>query len=399
MLIKNTKSILNTFIIIFFIFSIKFCLAQEDYRGTLLSSNDKAVFYIGHDNKKYNFLDTQTYNSWFDKFDYIKFVDKNIIDSFEFGGMVRYKPSKYEKQIENLTTGTIVKNINTNEFYYIENNFKRPFLNADSFLINSFDFNYFVEMDLSNYKNGLFIDKKDNSLRNFSKFSIPLIKNYDSDKDGLNDYDEEYFYYTDYNIKDTDGDKISDGDEIKKNLSPINKNKKLIEVDTDSDELNDFFELAYKTDLKNPDSDEDSYTDGDEVKNNYDPTSNTNKKQEKLIKVDIKNQTLEYYSGEKLLDSFLISSGIKGMDTPLGDFKVLDKVLSKQYGGAGYNFYYPNTKWNLHFTTKKYRYYIHGAYWHNNFGHKMSHGCVNVSYADMEPLYSWTDVGTKIMIK
>ncbi|HNV97123.1 MAG TPA: L,D-transpeptidase family protein [bacterium] len=399
MSIKTIKNLLNFFIVIIFLFSIKLCVAQEDYRGTLLSSDDRAVFYIGANNKKYNFLDAETYLSWFDKFDYIKIVDKNIIDSFEFGGMVRYKSGKYQKQIENLKTGTIVKNIDTNEFYYIENGFKRPFLNADSFLINNFDFNYFVETDLSNYKNGLIINKKDDSLINFSKFSIPLVKNYDSDKDGLSDYDEEYFFYTDYNNKDTDGDKINDGDEVKKNLSPIDKNKKLIEIDTDNDGLNNFFEIAYKTDLKNPDTDGDGYKDGDEVKNNYDPNSNTNKKQEKLIKIDIKTQKLEYYSEEKLLDSFLISSGIRGMDTPLGNFKVLDKILSKQYGGRGYDFYYPNTKWNLHFTTQKYRFYIHGAYWHNNFGKKMSHGCINVSYADMEPLYSWADIDTKIIIK
>lgn len=29
----------------------------------------------------------------------------------------------------------------------------------------------------------------------------------------------------------------------------------------------------------------------------------------------------------------------------------------------------------------------------------MSHGCVNVSYADMEKLYNWADEGTKIIIE
>lgn len=385
-------------VFLFFLF-IKTCSAQDDYRGTLISSNDRAVFYIGNDNKKYNFLDDETYSSWFDKFDYIKLVDKSTVDSFELGGMVRHKPGKYENLNIILTTGTIAKNINTNGYYYIENGLKRPFLSAQAFLDNGFDFDNYVETDLSNYEDGLIIDKKEDSLRNFSKFSIPLIKNYDSDYDGLFDYDEHYFYYTKYNEKDTDKDKISDGDEIKKNMSPIYKNKKLIEVDFDGDGLNDFFELAYKIDLKNPDSDGDSYKDGEEFKNGYDPSTSDNEKHEKLIKVNLKTQYLEYYYGDKLLDSFYISSGIRGMDTPVGEFKVLNKVPSKQYGGTGYDFYYPNTKWNLHFTTKKYRYYIHGAYWHNNFGKKMSHGCVNVSYDDMEALYMWADIGTKIIIK
>ena len=71
---------------------------------------------------------------------------------------------------------------------------------------------------------------------------------------------------------------------------------------------------------------------------------------------------------------------------------------SKNYGGKGFDYSYPNTKWNLHFYTGTLGFYIHGAYWHNNFGKRMSHGCVNVSYANMERLYNWADVGTKITI-
>jgi len=39
---------------------------------------------------------------------------------------------------------------------------------------------------------------------------------------------------------------------------------------------------------------------------------------------------------------------------------------------------------------------LHGAYWHNNFGHPMSHGCVNMKIADAEKIYYWTNpnVGT-----
>ena len=44
---------------------------------------------------------------------------------------------------------------------------------------------------------------------------------------------------------------------------------------------------------------------------------------------------------------------------------------------------------------KGFNYYIHGAYWHNKFGKQMSHGCVNVSYANMEGLYQWAEKGDK----
>jgi lipoprotein-anchoring transpeptidase ErfK/SrfK len=91
---------------------------------------------------------------------------------------------------------------------------------------------------------------------------------------------------------------------------------------------------------------------------------------------------------------FKISSGIKRLPTPAGTFRILEKVPLKTYAGERY--YYPNAKWNLRFLK---RYYIHGAYWHNNFGQPMSHGCVNVAYKDMESLYEFADVGTLVTIK
>ena len=32
---------------------------------------------------------------------------------------------------------------------------------------------------------------------------------------------------------------------------------------------------------------------------------------------------------------------------------------------------------------------LHGAYWHNNFGHPMSHGCVNEPLADAAKIFDW----------
>jgi len=221
----------------------------------------------------------------------------------------------------------------------------------------------------------------------------------DSDGDGLSDSDEETVYYTNKNLADTDADKYDDAKEIKYGYSPlVGDGKKMTEVDTDKDYLNDKFELAIGTDLKNPDTDGDGFLDGTEVAAGYDPLSDSHQKIDKLIKVDLKTQHLWYYFGDKLMSDFPISSGVTSMPTPKGEFKILDKVLIKHYGGAGYNFDYPNTKWNLHFTTGKYRYYIHGAYWHNKFGQPMSHGCVNVEYQNMEPLYWFSQIGTKVVI-
>jgi hypothetical protein len=118
---------------------------------------------------------------------------------------------------------------------------------------------------------------------------------------------------------------------------------------------------------------------------------------EKRIEISLDNQTLVYSEGERTIKEIKISSGLKGTPTPVGEFEVLEKIPVVNYVGPGYNL--PNTKWNLMFKRNPTgNYYIHGAYWHNKFGQPLSHGCINVSYAEMEALYDWAEPGTKITI-
>lgn len=176
-------------------------------------------------------------------------------------------------------------------------------------------------------------------------------------------------------------------------------------LDSDHDGLSDYDEIyIYHTDPHNPDSDGDGYSDGDEVTHNYDPnkpTDNSNPAVDKLakhIEVDLNTQTLTYFLGPYQIARILVSTGVKGLSTPPGDYTILKKIPVVDYKGATYNF--PHTRWNMMFKEQKVgNLYIHGAYWHHNFGHVMSHGCVNVSYTDVEPLYDWADVGTVVTIQ
>ena len=114
---------------------------------------------------------------------------------------------------------------------------------------------------------------------------------------------------------------------------------------------------------------------------------------EKRIDIDLSEQRLRYYYGDIEVGNILISSGVKRYPSPKGEFVIQKKIPVMRYRGKGYN--YPNTKWNMLFYKN---YFIHGAYWHNNFGHPMSHGCINVAYKDMEQLYAFAEVGTKVYI-
>jgi hypothetical protein len=182
-------------------------------------------------------------------------------------------------------------------------------------------------------------------------------------------------------------------------LMPIRGFAQTTPTDSDNDGLSDGDEVnIYHTNPQVSDTDEDGYLDGDEVKYNYDPNSKTDDKLEKKIVVALADQSLSYRLGDYIVGGFKISSGLQKTPTPTGSYEILVKKPMVSYTGADYN--YKNTRWNMLFKKgSPLGYYIHGAYWHNNFGEPMSHGCINVSYQNIEPLYNWADVGTKVIIQ
>jgi hypothetical protein len=109
----------------------------------------------------------------------------------------------------------------------------------------------------------------------------------------------------------------------------------------------------------------------------------------KHIYVDLSTQTLYAYEGsEKIMQAF-ISSGKWGR-TPVGNFNIWEKLpVTRMAGGEGADYYdLPNVQWVMYFHND---FGFHGAYWHNNFGHPMSHGCVNMRLVDAKQLYDWAD--------
>lgn len=114
----------------------------------------------------------------------------------------------------------------------------------------------------------------------------------------------------------------------------------------------------------------------------------------KQVIVDLSEQRLYAYEHGMLVKTFLISSGLPGYDTPTGSFHISQKIYSKLYSGPTY--YFPNTLWNMRFDGPR---LLHGAYWHNSFGKRKSHGCVNISYPNAAWLYSWAPIGTSVIVQ
>lgn len=109
--------------------------------------------------------------------------------------------------------------------------------------------------------------------------------------------------------------------------------------------------------------------------------------------VDLSDQRMYAYEGDTLVNSFVISSGTWQTPTLVGRFKVWVKLKSAPMSGPGY--YLPNVPHIMYYDGD---YGIHGAYWHNNFGVPMSHGCINLSLPDAEWAYNFASVGTVVNI-
>jgi lipoprotein-anchoring transpeptidase ErfK/SrfK len=57
----------------------------------------------------------------------------------------------------------------------------------------------------------------------------------------------------------------------------------------------------------------------------------------------------------------------------------------------------PGVPWDLYFTVDGA--VIHGAYWHEEFGQRWSHGCVNLPPDQAEKLYKWADIGMSVLVQ
>ena len=113
----------------------------------------------------------------------------------------------------------------------------------------------------------------------------------------------------------------------------------------------------------------------------------------KYIDIDLSEQKLYAFDGMTLVNSFLISSGVASHPSPIGTFAIYSRSRSVLMAGPGY--YLPNVEWVNRFTGP---YSIHGTYWHNNFGHPMSHGCINASNGNAQFIFDWAPIGTPVII-
>ncbi len=106
------------------------------------------------------------------------------------------------------------------------------------------------------------------------------------------------------------------------------------------------------------------------------------------IDVDLGEQVLVAYRGEQPVFATLISSG-RSHGTPMGNYPVWAKVASMDMANQPYEdrpYLVQGVPWVLLFQGHN---ALHGAYWHDGFGRKKSHGCVNLAPLDARWIFEW----------
>jgi lipoprotein-anchoring transpeptidase ErfK/SrfK len=120
---------------------------------------------------------------------------------------------------------------------------------------------------------------------------------------------------------------------------------------------------------------------------------------EKWIDVNLTRKTLVAMEGDKMVYAALVSPGKKSPNkakdhsTVKGTFRIREKHIAVTMDGDG------TAAGDLPYSIEDVpfveyfegSYALHAAFWHNNFGHEMSHGCVNLSPLDAKKIFFWTE--------
>jgi len=107
------------------------------------------------------------------------------------------------------------------------------------------------------------------------------------------------------------------------------------------------------------------------------------------VDVDLGQQVLALMEGSEPTFVTMVSTGDVNWDTPQGVFRIYDKMIdttmASRAGPEDEDYYFvEGVPWTMHF---KPRYALHGVFWHWGFGHRASHGCVNLAPRDAQYVF------------
>lgn len=105
------------------------------------------------------------------------------------------------------------------------------------------------------------------------------------------------------------------------------------------------------------------------------------------VGIDLYEQVLTVYHSGQPIFATLVATGLPRWPTYEGTFHIYYRNPREYmtWGAVGDDFYsLEEVPWTMFFDDGR---ALHGAYWHDGFGYRRSHGCVNMSITDAKWLY------------
>jgi lipoprotein-anchoring transpeptidase ErfK/SrfK len=125
------------------------------------------------------------------------------------------------------------------------------------------------------------------------------------------------------------------------------------------------------------------------------PLSPHIRNEDKRIEVDLPDQLLKGYEGDRLVYATRVATGGRlrsgTYTTPEGEYITYHKRPTRHMAAgdlASSGFDLPGVPWVTYI--KENGTSFHGTYWHNDYGRPRSHGCINMTPQAAKWLYRWT---------
>lgn len=123
-------------------------------------------------------------------------------------------------------------------------------------------------------------------------------------------------------------------------------------------------------------------------------------KEGKYIDINVASQVMVTFEDGKVLDAYLVSSGKRGMETPIGTYHIANKTpraWSKEYGlfMPYWNALVPSGKFGIHELPEWPGGYKEGQ---SHLGTPVSHGCVRLGVGPAKIVYEWAEIGTTVIV-
>lgn len=195
--------------------------------GSLLKGQSSTVYYLGYDGNVHPFFNGAIYHSWFSNFNEIKYVSNIKLSEYKIGSpvcirhgtwLVKFSGSPSVYAVEFGCQLKLIRSEGEAIILYGSRWMDR-ILELDMILKSFYSITYpeILENGIDKDKDGISKEIEDDYGTSDS------LK--DSDSDGLSDYEEIYYWFSDPNDKDSDGDTFDDGLEVSRGYSPVGVKK------------------------------------------------------------------------------------------------------------------------------------------------------------------------------